>query len=115
MSLGSYYHTWAVLTLMSQLIRQYYVHVNKICNRDQSSVNVLTVSFSLSKADLTIKEKFENHRSGMVTLTKDEADLEASLPKAGASAAVISGSSVRYGRHTISLCFLVSLYRNYVN
>lgn len=71
-------------------------------HKDQSSINVLIVSFSLSKADITVKDKFENHRSGMVTLTKDEGDLEASLPKAGAMAAVLSGSSVRYGRHIIS-------------
>lgn len=77
-------------------------------HKDQSSINVLTLSFSLSKADLTVKQKFENHRSGMVTLTKDEADLEASLPKAGVSAAVISGSSVRYGRHIFS-CYAFGL------
>lgn len=48
------------------------------------------------KADLTVKEKFNNHRSAMVTLAKNETDLESSIPKAGAIAAVISGSQVRY-------------------
>lgn len=44
---------------------------------------------------MTVKDRFEVHRHAMTTLTKNEADLEASLPKAGAMAALKSGSPVR--------------------
>ena len=45
---------------------------------------------------MTVREKFESHRGGMVTLGKNEPDLESSIPKAGANAAAVSGSSVRF-------------------
>ena len=47
-----------------------------------------------TKADSTVKQKFESHRSAFVMLGKAEPDLEASLPKAGAQSAILSGSQV---------------------
>ena len=43
---------------------------------------------------MTVKQKFESHRSSIITLGKDEQDLESSIPKAGAMATIISGSQV---------------------
>ena len=44
---------------------------------------------------MTVREKFDSHRPSIVTLCKDEVDLESSIPKAGAMATALSGSSVR--------------------
>ena len=50
-----------------------------------------------TRADSTVKQKFEGHRNAFVTLGKEEQDLEASLPKAGAQSAILSGSQVGCG------------------
>lgn len=47
-----------------------------------------------TKADSTVKQKFESHRNAFRMLGKAEPDLEASLPKAGAQSAILSGSQV---------------------
>ena len=47
-----------------------------------------------TKADSTVKQKFESQRNAFVMLGKAEPDLEASLPKAGAQSAILSGSQV---------------------
>ncbi len=43
---------------------------------------------------MTVRQKFDIHRPAIVTLSKDEGDLESSIPKAGAMATALSGSSV---------------------
>ena len=62
------------------------VHVSHVVN---SPINL-----SCSQADMTVRQKFDTHHSAITTLAKDEQDLESSLPKAGAQAALLSGSAV---------------------
>lgn len=57
-------------------------------NKFQNIVDTAT------KADMTVKQKFETHRNAFVMLGKPEPDLESSLPKAGAQSAILSGSAV---------------------
>ena len=57
------------------------------CGHSESNLSWL-------QADMTVKQKFDTHESAIGTLCKGEQDLEASLPKAGAQAALLSGSAV---------------------
>ena len=47
-----------------------------------------------TRADGIVKEKFENNREAMILLSKPVGEIQASLPQAGAQAAVLSGSQV---------------------
>ena len=47
-----------------------------------------------TRADGIIKEKFQKNREAMALLSKPVGEIQASLPQAGAQAAVLSGSQV---------------------
>ncbi len=47
-----------------------------------------------TRADGVVKEKFENNREAMALLSRPVGEIQASLPQAGAQAAVLSGSQV---------------------
>lgn len=53
-----------------------------------------TILTNATQADGIVREKYDKNRDAMVLLGKSEGEIQASLPKAGAQAAVLSGSQV---------------------